>query len=196
MGLKGVKMTAKDVLNLAVVYIGEPDLANTTTLGGSITPTDQQVEKLNLLLTCVNDTVQSLALMYFPLKYEQKITSETGVYSFSGLEKSIIDIVKITDEHNLNVDYASFPTYFEAKKGTLNIVYTYMPNFVEDCVTDLEIVENKVSVRLMALGVVSRYYMFLGMYSDANSWNSMFEQAALISARNKNNIVMKKRSWV
>ena len=189
-------MTVKDVLKLAVVYIGDSELANTTILGGTETPTTQQTEKLNLLLTCVNDTVQSLAMMYFPLKHEQKVTSSTGTYNFSQLDKTLLDIMKVTDEHNLEVDFAFFPTYFQSRKGTLNIVYSYIPDYVNDFSDSIEVVENKVSLRMMVLGVVSRYYMFIGMYTDAESWNSMFEQAVLVASRNKNNVVMKKRSWV
>ena len=189
-------MTVQDVLKLAVVYIGDANLTKTTTLGGTEAPTTQQTEKLNLLLTCVNDAIQSLALLYFPLKYEQKIISKTGVYNFSQLDKTLLDIIKVTDEHKLEVDYAFFPTYFEARPGTLNIVYTYIPDYVDDFTDSLEIAENKVSKRLMVLGVVSRYYMLIGMYTDADAWNTMFEQAALVASRNKNNVVIKKRSWI
>ena len=72
MGLKGGTMTVKEVLNLVAEYIGDTDLKNCTELGGETVATEQQLEKLNLLLSCVNDVSQSLAMMYFPLKFEEK----------------------------------------------------------------------------------------------------------------------------
>ncbi len=189
-------MIAQDVIKLAVKYIGEADLALTDILGGQIEATGQQIEKVELLLDCVNDVVQTLSLMYFPLKFEESVNSSTGIVNFADLTKPIVDILKLTDEHNLEVDYTFFPTHFEAKKGKLNLVYTYMPDYVHSFREELEVAENKVSERLLALGVVARYFMFVGMYSDAEAWNMMFERACLVSKRRKDNVVMRKRRWI
>ena len=189
-------MTAKNVIKLMVQYLGEYDLLETTTLGGVTAPTEQQTAKINKMLSSVNDTMQSLAIMYFPLKYKQTVTSHTGIYQFSGLQKELLDIVKLTDKYGCDVKYMFFPTHFEAKAGVLNIVYTYLPDFVTAINQDLDIASNFVSQRVVALGAISKYFMCLGMYNDAEQWNKMFETACKVSKRRKDNVVMKKRRWI
>ena len=190
-------MTVQDVLKLTVQYIGDEDLLKTTSLGGTQTPTEQQNSKLNMLLTCANDTIQSLALMYFPLKFEEDIYSQNGIFEFSSLQKPVLDILSLTDSHlKTDVKYSQYPTYFETKSGYLHIIYTYSPANLCDFLDKIEVVENKVTQRLVALGIVSRYYMLVGMYSDASSWNETFERAILVAKRRKDNVVLKKRRWI
>ncbi len=196
MGLKGGTMTVKEVLNLVAEYIGETDLKNCTELGGETVATEQQLEKLNLLLSCVNDVSQSLAMMYFPLKFEEKISNKTGKILFSTLKQPLLEILKIVDEHGYDTEFAIFPTYLEAKNGDLTIVYTYLPKYLSGFDNVLEIQEGKVSKRLFALGVVSRYFLLTGMYSDAEAWENMFERAVLVANRPKIAKTIKKRRWL
>lgn len=109
-------MKVLEVIKQAVKYLGETDLMQTTTLGGAIAPTDLQTEKINTLIDCVNDTVQSLATMYFPLKYEEVVSSASGVYSFDLFAKPLLDILAIIDNRlKFSVNYAMFADHFEAK---------------------------------------------------------------------------------
>ncbi len=106
-------MTVLDVVKLVAQYIGDADLLSTTTLGGQTSPTEQQTSKINTLVSCVNDTVQNLAIMYFPLKKEEVVTSPNGSYSFTLFSKPLLDILKIVDNRlKFSVDYAMFPDYF------------------------------------------------------------------------------------
>lgn len=189
-------MTVTDVLKLAIQFLGEPDLAKTSTLGGTASPTQQQTAKLNSLLACVNDVVQSLALMYFPLKYEEVLENETGQISFSSLSKTVNNIVKVIDNHGFDADFATFPTYFETTKGQIRIIYYYTPAYLSNFSDSLEVALDKVSLRMVALGVVSRYFLINGLFSDAQEWNDMFERAILVAQRDKKPKTIKKRKWV
>ncbi len=189
-------MTVKDVVCLAAQYLGENDLLETTTLGGTKTPTEQQTEKLNLLLVCANDMMQTLAVLYFPLKYEEKLTNSTGKILFSNLSKPVTEILKVVEEHGYSADFAVFPTYFETVKGQLTVVYNYLPAEVEDYSDTLEVAEGYVTKRLFALGVVSRYFLFNGMYTDAEQWQNMFASAVLVAQRPKTIRTMRKRRWL
>ncbi len=190
-------MTVLDVVKLVAQYIGEPDLLKTTTLGGDATPSEQQSNKINTLIDCVNDTVQNLAMMYFPLKKEEVVSSSNGVYSFTLFSKTLLDILSVVDNRlKYSVDYSMFPDYFESKTGSLLVSYTYLPSEVLSTSAKLEVVENKVTARMLALGVTSRYFLIVGMYQDANNWNEMFERAILVAQRRKDNVVLKKRRWL
>lgn len=189
-------MTVKDVIKQAVQYLGENELLKTTILDGTEAANAQQNDKLNILLTCVNDVVQTLALMYFPLKYEEKINNSTGKFQFSSLQKNLADILKIVDEHGYDTDFAMFPTYFETKKGNFIIVYNYLPENIDSFTDVLEIAEGKVSLRMVALGTVSRYFLMSGMFNDAEAWENMFERAILVAQQAKTSKIMRKRRWL
>ncbi|MBQ7977221.1 MAG: hypothetical protein IJ301_01290 [Clostridia bacterium] len=189
-------MTVAEVLKLAVLYMGEPDLEKTTTLGGTETPSEQQTEKLNRLLTCVNDTVQTLALMYFPLKKEESVENPSGQVNFSNLTRKVCDIVKIIDKHGFDADFTSFPTYFETIKGKLRVIYNFIPEYVYNFTDSIEIAMDKVNLRLVALGVVSRYFLISGMYTDAQAWENMFERAILVAQGTRKSKTIKKRRWL
>lgn len=190
-------MTALEVIKLVAQYIGDSELIDTTTLGGQTTPSEQQTNKINTLLGCVNDTIQSLAILYFPLKREEVVTSSNGVYSFTLFSKTLLEIIKVVDNRlKFSVNYAMFPDYFESKAGSLLVSYTYLPQEIGNLNSKMEVVENKVTARMVALGVVSRYYLMVGMYQDANNWNEMFERAILVAQRRKDNVVLKKRRWL
>lgn len=189
-------MTVKDILKLVVDYIGDTDLKQTIQLGGSNTATQQQTEKLNILLSCVNDVAQTLAMMYFPLKKEEIINNTTGKILFDNLEKPCLDVLKIIDEKGYDVLFATFPTYIQAKQGKLSVFYTYAPDYVENFNDNVSVALGKVTERLFALGVVSRYYLMTGMYNDADAWESMFERAILASNRSKIAKTIKKRRWL
>ncbi len=188
-------MTAKDVIKHSVMYLGEGNLASTTSLGGTEVPDDQQTEKLNILLTCVNDVVETLALMYFPLKYEEKVQNDTGFVSFSELSKDLVDLLKVVDKYGYELGFNAFPTYFEAPKGEITVVYNYAPTEVDDFTDTLEIAEGNVTLRMLSIGVVSRYYLITGMYNDAEAWQNMFERAVLVAKRPKTAKFIKKRRW-
>ncbi len=189
-------MNVQDVIKIALPYLNEFELLETTTLGGTDTPTEQQTAKLNTLLACVNDIVETLALKYFPLKTEENINNSTGKVLFSSLTKPLIDIVKVVERHGFTADYAVFPTYFETSKGEITVIYNYAPETVDAFTDTLEVTGEKVTARIVALGVVSRYYLINGMYADAEAWQNMFERAILVSARPKNMRTIRKRRWM
>lgn len=190
-------MIVLDVLKLMAQYLCDPELKKTTLLGGEDAPNAQQTEKVNNMIESINDTVQNLAIMYFPLKKEEVVASTNGVYSFNLFSKPLLEILKIVDNKlKYSVDYVMFPEHFEAKVGSLFVTYTYLPADVASTSSTLEVVNNKVTARMVALGSVSRYYLTVGMYQDASNWNQMFERAVLVAQRRKDNIVLKKRRWL
>lgn len=190
-------MTVLEVLKFACKYLGENELLSTTTLGGDMEPSLQQIDKINTLIDCVNDTVETLAIMYFPLKYEEMLSSSNNIYSFDNFTKPVVEILKVLDNHlKYEVDYAMFADHFEAKSGDLRVIYTYLPSNASDVNDTLEVVENKVTPRMVALGVVSRYFLIVGMYQDSSSWQEMFERVVLVAQRRKDNVVIKKRRWL
>ena len=170
-------------------------MLSTTTLGGATAPTASQTSTIDTLLNCVNDVVETLAIMYFPLKYEEEIISSSGVINLSSFTKTVCEIVSVKDEHGFEVDFTLYPTYIKTKIGRNNYQYCYIPSRVSSLNSNLEVCADKVSIRLVVLGVVSRYYLMQGMLGDANAWQDVFNTTALALQASKRNQVIKKRRW-
>ncbi len=189
-------MKAIDIIKLAARYIGQKDLLATTTLGGETAPTIQQTETIETLTECVCDVVETLAVMHFPLKYKEEISIDDGVLNFSDLEKSVCEVIKLEDEFGMNVEFEAFPQSIHAPKGNYTITYNFIPERIDGLNSTLEVNMEKVTPRLLTLGVVSRYYLFCGMYSDAEAWQKTFLSLVLSQQRSKRNQVIKKRRWI
>ncbi len=196
MVLKGEMMKPLDVVKLVSLYIGQRDLLSTTTLGGNTAPTPDQAQTLDELLSCVNDVVETLAVMYFPLKQEETLVSNNGIVNFSSFSKTVCEIESVKDQNGFNVDYEVFPTYLKTLSGSLNYIYNYIPNKVSSYSANLDVQLDKVSLRLMALGVVSRFYLIKGMFNESKAWNDVFLRTVLALQTPKRNQVIKKRRWV
>jgi len=189
-------MKALDVIKLTSLYIGQKDLLSTTTLGGNETPSASQTQTLDELLNCVNDVVETISILYFPLKFEQEITSNNGIVEFSSFSKNLCEILHVKDKYGVSVDFELFPTYVKTNSGTHVYSYCYVPEPVSSFTADLDVSLSKVSVRLMVLGVVSRYYLMQGMFADAEAWQKVFDSTALALQNSRKNQVIHKRRWL
>ncbi len=189
-------MKVLDVVKLTAFYIGQKDLLSTTSLGGNTAPTENQTQTLDEIKACVNDVVETIALLYFPLRYEENITTENGVVNFSSFSKAVCEILEVRDKLGFSVDFSTFPTYLKTSAGELRFSYHYLPEKVENVSDDLEGFEEKVSLRLVASGVLSRYYPMQGMFADAESWQRAFERTALALQNRKKNKMIRKRRWL
>ncbi len=195
-GVRRGEMKALDVIKLASLYLGQKDLLSTTTLGGEVAPTEAQTQNLDTLLDCVNDVTETIAILYFPLTYEETVSSTTGIINFSSFSKAVCDIDSVTDKCGFSVDFQVFPTYIKTTAGQHKVVYHYLPERVTTFASDIEICMEKVSLRLMVLGVVSRYYLMQGMFSEAQAWQTVFDNTALGLKHSRKNQVIKKRRWL
>ncbi len=189
-------MKAKEVAILMTQYLGQKDLQTITTLGGDTQPTTEQQQTLNVYLNCINDVVQSLGIAYFPLKAMIVLSSEDKKFSYADFDRTLLQIIKVVDvQSGAKLRFKSFPEYFTANSKKVLVSYCYQPAFISSFDDDLDVVLNAVSPRMVALGAVSRYYLFDGMYTDSSAWENMFERAVLVASRAKHDLYIQKRSW-
>lgn len=189
-------MTAKQVAKLMALYLGHKDLLNTTTLDGVQTPTAEQNERLATYLNCINDVVQMIAISYFPLKAKEFLSSENKTFAYSSFQKPLLQIVSVKDAFlNAKVRFETYSDFFTTNSNYVEVVYNYQPEYAQTLASSLEVSKNFVSPRLIALGAVSRYYLFEGIHSESLAWNNMFERAVLVSKTPKRTLCINKRSW-
>lgn len=197
MGLKGEFMKVLDVISLALKHISREDILSTTLIdSNSITqPTDEQTSVYNDLLSCLNETVQSIAYMYFPLKHIENIKVVNKSFNYSSLSKTLIEVVRLKNDLGHLTKFVSFPTYFSCPDGNYTITYTYSPDYLQSNNQDIEVQQGKVDERILSFGTVSKFYLKRGMYQDANVWDNSFQRLMIVGQRPKHMPQIPSRGW-
>lgn len=189
-------MKAIDVAKLMAQYLGHKDLLSTTSFGGQVAPTQIQQDTINTYLTCINDVVQSLGISYFPLKATENLTSNNLSYSYNLFSNTLLQITKVSDAlTKAKLRFRSYPEYFTTSSKNVDVTYCYQPDFVEALNDELDVQKNLVTIRMVALGAVSRYYLMEGLYTESTAWSNMFERAILMASRPQHALYIDRRSW-
>ena len=182
-------MTVKEVIFAAAAELGiYKEIQEYLDYGGT-----EGEKNAELLLTCFNIVENELALDYFPLYAEGEVHSLTGRVEFSSFDRSVIRILRVTDEEGNKLKYTLFPSYLKTEPGTLKIAYTYTPEtkaFSDDGDFYLQ-----VSVRLMAYGVAAEYATATGLYEEAAIWDKKYKDAIEAAYRARPAERMRSRRW-
>ena len=190
-------MTVLDVIKLVLTNISREDLFATTIFDSNseAEPTSEQDELVKDLISCLNDTIQSVVYVYHPLKKMEKISVSEEQFNFADLSEKLIDIIRLKSESGVAEKFITFPSFFKCKKGEYTITYTYAPEPTNTLADTLVVPEGKVNERVLATGCTSRFYLKRGMYQDANVWDVSFQRLLLVGQRPKHIPTMKARGW-
>lgn len=190
-------MTVSDVLKLVLKNISREDVLSTSLFNSEseTLPATEQSGLTEDLITCLNDTIQSIVYVYHPLKKIENITVENECFNYSDLAETLIDILKLKDENGVSQKFTAFPTFFKCRSGKYTVTYSYVPDIVTALADSLVVPEGKVNERVLATGCTSRFYLKRGMYQDANVWDVSFQRLMLIGQRSKHIPEMSPRGW-
>ena len=194
MGLKGEEMIVKDIVKLVCKHLNLNDLLQITELGGTSTSTEDQQAQINQIISCINDVNHLIAFMYIPLKTTENITISNNKFNFSDLSKNLIELISVKNNNGIKQKYNTFPTFLECSNGNYIITYTYAPALIEE-LTDTIDVSYKIDDYAFANGVVARYFLYKGLFSDASAWDTKFAQSMLVAQRKKSGVKMPPRRW-
>ncbi len=190
-------MIVSDVLNKVLKNISREDVLKTSlfTENGS-TPTDEQQELVAELIDCLNDTIESVVYVYHPLKMKETIQVFDNQLNFLQFSKTLIDVVSIKDKNGIAVPFVVFPNYIECQSGTFDVVYTYLPDVVLTLSDEIEFPQGKITARILATGVTSKFFLKRGMFQDANVWDVSFQRLLLVEQRPKHMPNLASRGWI
>ena len=147
-----------------------------------------------LLLHCFNLVENELALDYLPLVTEEEKQSNTGKIVYSSLKKSIVRIIRVTDEHGNSIAYQAFPDHLMTQVGKVNIVYSYTPTpKTIEGESDFELY---VSARMFEYGILAEYCAAVGRFEEANVWDEKYKDAVESAYRAQSGGRMPVRRWV
>lgn len=188
-------MLVKDIIKKACKLIGISDVLNyLNDESEDATLSTDASEKLNELLLAVNLTNNTIASQYFEISASTKCDNPSGVVSFESITtKNIVDIKKVTDQENNDIDYKVLSDGIHSDYKSLIVYYTYIPD-------DLTISDSvdyylKLSEITFAYGVVSEYLFLVGDLEEASIWDEKFKNILFAISRPRRNIVMPSKGW-
>lgn len=190
-------MIVSDVLKITLKNISREDILETKIFDESSTQeaTSEQQKVVDDLVCALNDTIQSIVYVYFPLKKLENITVTNGQFDYSSLTKPLIDVFKLKNKDGVSQKFTTFPTFFTCPSGSYTITYSYAPTMVNALTDAITVPEGKVNERMLAVGTTSRFYLKRGMYQDSNVWDVSFQRLLLVGQRPKHMPKMDARGW-
>ena len=190
-------MTVSDVLKKVLKNINREDVLKTSLFSETNTQaSEEQQELVQDLIDCFNDTLESVAYVYHPLKTKETIVVENGKLNFSLLSKTLIDIVSLKDQNGIDVSFVMFPSYAECLSGKMEVAYTYLPDAKVNLSDEIDFPKGKVTARIFATGVTSKFFLKRGMFQDENVWDISFQRLLLVGQRPKHMPTLAFRGWI
>jgi len=197
-------MKLREIIKLSCVMLSLDDLLSSTELYDenfdildehSVTTSGTNIERnLNLLINCFNIAYSEIATDYFPLITLEKIIVTNGCFKLSNLQNEFYKLVKLEDKEGLSVCYDIYDNILYVKNGEYNLVYCYVPNKLT-LNSEVNNFNGKLVDRVFAYGINKEYCFISGLYSEAESYKSKFEEAIKASKTIKREIKLPRRRW-
>ena len=165
-------MVVKDVLCEVLWMVGRNDVSEAISEGEILN--DEQIRVKRACLTYLNAVVDELARGYFPLEYEQDLTSDDGKFAFSDFRYKPLGIKKVTKDSK-PVKWHLSPDYLVADGQSVSVCYTYVPDafgYDDEC----EYPDYAVGVRLIEYGMLAEYYLVLGDAGSSEAWENKYRE--------------------
>ncbi|MBE5745764.1 MAG: hypothetical protein E7359_00540 [Clostridiales bacterium] len=189
--LSSIMLNIDEVLNGDKIYDESYDLIDEKSIN---TSNSVEERNLNLLVKCFNLVYTELATDYFPLITMETIKIENGSFNLNNLSNIFYKIVKIECNDNLVDKFDIYDNILYLKNGEYKIVYAYTPVKVS-LNSELNTFNGKISDRVFAYGLNKEYCFISGLYSEAESYRTKFEECLKSASVLKHSIKLPKRRW-
>ena len=192
-------MNAKDIITLSATFLQLEDVLDMSILGGtSETFSDETQKKINLLKKCVGLIYEEIATDYLKLLQVDKAVVYDNKLLFKDLTKNIIKLVSVKNTFNESVNFKLMPDGIILPNGEYEITYTYYPDKIneDDLLTNLEDFSGRVTARVLAYGVCSEYALINGLFEEAQTYRTRFEDAMKAIKVKKTATILPRRRWI
>lgn len=189
-------MTIKSILKIAGLFLGKNDVVSALDLQNLSSASQSIQDEINLLVKCLNLAYMEVASDYIPLLYKENITLEDGKLNFSGLTKTLIDVVSLKDKDGFRLKYKLFPSYLQTSENQVEITYSYQPTELTSVGSTIESFAGKISEKVLAFGTLMEYCFISGLYEDAEIWEKRFKDSLFVCSRKKSGMKLPSRRWI
>ena len=183
-----VKNLVKEVANfLQLSNVLAVDLDDETELAGMDDLTKRDV---NLIVSCLNQTLTTIATEYVELLTSENITVQNGQFNLDDLEKKCYKIKKVGNFEKFEI----VGNKLKLDDGNYDIIYSYFPEELE-LDDEFDFYEN-LSKYAICYGICSEYCLILGDFSQSETWESKFENAMEMAKSQLKVVSIKSRRWL
>lgn len=186
-------MVVKDVICEVLWMVGRNDVSEDISENAPLS--DEQWRMQRACLTYLNAVVDELARGYFPLEYEEDMTSSDGRFAFAEFSRTPLEIKRVTVDGQ-PVKWRVAPDYLLADGRNIRVYYTYVPArlALED---ELIYPDYAVSERLIEYGMLAEYYLVLGDAASSEAWENKYrEEIENLLSRSKVRGRIPPRRWI
>lgn len=189
--LSAIMLSLDDVLECEELYDESYDILKEN----EIIASGNSVEKnLNLMIRCFNLVYNEIATDYLPLVTIENINITTGNFDLKNLENHFYKLIKLEDKHGNNVKFDIYDNILYVKNGEYKVVYCYIPEKVT-LNSEVNNFNGKIVDRVFAYGLNKEYCFISGLYSEAESYKTKFEESLKSASSLKKDIKLPHRRW-
>ena len=145
---------------------------------------------INLIVSCLNETLSDIATEYINLTNTEKIEVKNGVFDTKNLSKKLHKAKKLGNNQKFSI---VADTLF-ADDGTYDFVYDYLPDEVDLDGEFFDFVG--LPKYAIAYSVCSEYCLILGSFSESEMWESRFENLMKSCTSNLKVFAPKNKRWL
>lgn len=165
-------MVVKDVICEVLRMAGRYDVSQNISEGRALD--DEQEREKRACLTYLNAVVDELARGYFPLEWEEEMSSPDGRFAFSKFAHKPLEIKKVTQKSH-PVAWRVVPDYLVADGANVCVKYTYVPDELR--LNDVwEYPDFAVGERLIEYGMLAEYYLVAGDAAGYEAWENKYRE--------------------
>lgn len=158
--------------------------------------TSEETAEVDLIVNCINLTIQKIATNYIPLIEEVSLKVSDGIIPYSSItQKQIFNILSVRNNKNQKLLFEIKPTHIVTGCGDIVIKYTFIPKNLK--ISDnIDCFKTKISERIMLYGVLDEYLLMKGNFSESDIWNERFlSEIRLITRTQKLYRSTRARRW-
>lgn len=186
-------MTVKDIIKIVCEFVGEREILKKLNQTESVTFSEREQEKLNIMTNAFNLVNQEIASDYLPYLVKENICVDNSTLNFSTLSKTVINIYEVKTRLGSNLKFKVFPEFVEIYGRARSIIYSALP---EDLTIDGQVeLYAGLSGRIFAYGVASEYLLIEGLGEEAEIWEERFKESLFMLSRKRGEHIMPRRSW-
>lgn len=186
-------MKVKRVLSLAAENLGREDLVHALNDCAG-----EPSGELASLLRCYNLTENEIALDYFPLKKQERLTVFSGEIAFSRFSLAPVTVYGVQDKRMRPVPFEMRPARLlvvgQKDGDELTVTYSYSPR--EKGIDSCSEFGGKISARLLSFGVCFEFCLSCGQFSEAAVWEKRYREAIRAADTERRSLRLRARRWV
>ncbi len=189
-------MTTKQVLELAVTFLGKEDLLDCPYFSNENRQLTSDEEKdLNFLTRCLNLIISEVTCDYLPIYKQKEITFDNNMVNLSDISSNVFRIISLKDEFSNNIRFKIIDGKIIANVQNATIIYT---KTADEATLDgnLNELQNIISARVLAYGTAMEYSYISELFDDAAIWEQRYKNALLSLSHKKHNVILPKRRWI